>query len=455
MKLSQSPARVTAKFDDTHLVGYAGLVPAMRLAETIGLFDLVDHHVRLPGATGANPGVKIGSLIAGMLAGADSIDDMDRIRHGGMPQLFTGMRAPSTLGSFLRSFTFGHTRQVDAVASRLLAQLDEHTEMFGSVDDSPVMIDIDDTIVEVFGATKQGAVFGRKKKVRGLSALLITASAEDFSPIIIGQRLRAGSAHSVRGAHHLVRETLQHLCHTSVAGRQLWLRADSGFYTRDIVGVLRDAQGWVSITVRKTTAEKNAIAAIPDHQWTPLLDSDTKEPLIGEVAETPFTAFSTTTTPLPCRLIIHREPDPTEKQPHHQDGLFPLWKYHAFITNAPPTYDAATLTVIHRRHAIIEQVNSALKDSALAHLPSASFPANTVWLTLAAITFNLLRALASLTHDTTLTRATPATLRQRLIHVPARIATRARTTFLHLPHNWRWATAWLTLFTNTHPPPRR
>ena len=101
---------LSASFDDPNLVSCAGLIPVMTLAERAGLHDLAATHVRVPGSAGSNPAVKVAALVAGMVAGADSIEDMDLLRHGGMGRVFTAGRAPSTLGTFLRSFTFGHVR---------------------------------------------------------------------------------------------------------------------------------------------------------------------------------------------------------------------------------------------------------------------------------------------------------------------------------------------------------
>ncbi|MCL2470113.1 MAG: hypothetical protein FWF25_00010 [Propionibacteriaceae bacterium] len=171
MKLSHRPTGVTVRFDDENLVGYAGLVPAMRLAEQAGLYDLARDLVHVPGHQGSNQEFKIATLVAGMVVGADSITDMDILRHQGMGKLFCDTRAPSTLGSFLRRFTFGHARQVDALYSRFLVGLDRRCPLFGCRDAaSPVMVDLDDTIVEVFGAAKQSARIGYTK-VRGLDVL--------------------------------------------------------------------------------------------------------------------------------------------------------------------------------------------------------------------------------------------------------------------------------------------
>jgi hypothetical protein len=176
MQLSHTRPVMSATFDEPNLMSAAGLVPLMALARRAGLRELADERMSVPTDKGANAGLKVSSLVAGMAAGADSIDDMALLRHGGMGKVFTGAYAPSTLGSFLRSFTFGHVRQLDAVASRFLVNLAEHTDLLGAAADAgPVLVDLDDTIVEVHGYAKQGAAFGYSG-VRGLSALLATVS---------------------------------------------------------------------------------------------------------------------------------------------------------------------------------------------------------------------------------------------------------------------------------------
>jgi hypothetical protein len=161
MQLSHTRPVASAVFDEPNLVSSAGLVPLMALARSAGLRELADERLSVPSDKGANAGLKLSSLVAGMAAGADSIDDMALLRHGGMGRVFSGAYAPSTLGSFLRSFTFGHVRQLDAVASRLLINLAEHTELLGGMEDSgTVHVDLDDTVVEVHGYAKQGAAFG-------------------------------------------------------------------------------------------------------------------------------------------------------------------------------------------------------------------------------------------------------------------------------------------------------
>ena len=214
MQLSHTSRGTSAVFDDPNLVSAAGLVPVLALARSAGLRELADEHLSVPTDKGANAGSKVSSLVAGMVAGADSIDDMALLRHGGMGRVFKNVYAPSTLGSFLRTFAFGHVRQLDAVASRFLIRLAARTPLIGEVADTagakggPVMIDIDDTIIEVHGYSKQGSGYGYSG-VRGLNALLAVLSTKDTAPAIVAQRLRKGSCGSPRGAKRLVADALR------------------------------------------------------------------------------------------------------------------------------------------------------------------------------------------------------------------------------------------------------
>jgi hypothetical protein len=186
MQLCHTPAALSAAFDERNLIACAGLVPAVALADGIGLRDLADEWLTVPGARGT-AGAKVMSLVAGMLAGADSIDDLDLLRHGGMDKVFGDVRAPSTLGTFLRGFTFGHVRQLDAVAARALIGLAEVVPEIVAGSDGTVMLDVDDTVNPVFGAAKQGAEHGYTR-VKGLNAQLATLSTQQAAPVIVAAR---------------------------------------------------------------------------------------------------------------------------------------------------------------------------------------------------------------------------------------------------------------------------
>jgi hypothetical protein len=456
MQLSHTRPVVSATFDEPNLVSAAGLIPLMALAGKAGLRELAEERLSVPTDKGANPGLKLSSLVAGMAAGADSIDDMALLRHGGMGRVFTGAYAPSTLGSFLRSFRFGHVRQADAVASRFLLNLAEHTELLGRVEDAgTVFVDIDDTIVEVHGYQKQGAAFGYSG-VRGLNALLATVSTAQAAPVIAAQRLRTGSVGSPRGAARLATDTLALIRRSQLAGRNVLLRADSAFYSHALVTAVLKAGAEVSITVRMDPAVKRAITAIGEGAWTTINYTDaiydeTTGTWISQaqVAELPYTAFVSKkkTEQVPGRLIVRRIPELNPKQSTGQEALFDTWRFHAFFTTTDPdTRDTVAADQTHRRHAIIENVHADLKASALAHLPSGVVNANAAWLVCAVMAFNLTRAAATVTKSPALARAATATIRRKLIHVPARIATSARRLRLHLPANWPWEKGWSALY---------
>jgi hypothetical protein len=443
-------------FDEPNLVSAAGLVPLMALAGKAGLRELADQRMSVPTDKGANAGRKISSLVAGMAAGADSIDDMALLRHGGMGKVFTGAYAPSTLGSFLRSFAFGHVRQADAVASRFLLNLAEHTDLLGSREHAgTVMVDIDDTIIEVHGYQKQGAAFGYSG-VRGLNALLATVSTAQVAPVIAAQRLRKGSVGSPRGAARLATDTLALIRRSQLTGRDVLVRADSAFYSHALVVAVLAAGAQVSITVRMDPAVKRAITTIGEDAWTTIKYTDaiydeTTGSWISkaQVAEVPFTAFTSKrkTDQVPGRLIVRRIPDLNPRTRQGQETLFDTWRFHAFFTTtAPDDLDTVAADQTHRRHAIIENVHADLKASALAHLPSGVFNANAAWLVCAVMAFNLTRAAATVTHTPALAKAATATIRRKLIHVPARIATSARRLRLHLPTNWPWDKDWSQLY---------
>jgi hypothetical protein len=461
MRVSHTRPVVAATFDEPNLVSAAGLVPVMRLARTAGLDALAGELLSVPTDKGANAGGKVTALVSGMVAGADSIDDMALLRHGAMGRLFDRPYAPSTLGSFLRAFSFGHVRQLDAVAARLLAGLAARTPVLAGINDGLVTVDVDDTVVEVHGHAKQGAGFGYSG-VRGLNALLATVTTGRCAPVVVAQRLRKGSANSARGAQRLVRDALATV--RALRGRDatspVLMRADSAFYGHATIASAAAAGAQVSVTVRMDPKVKAAIASIAPDAWTTIEYTDAVyDPGSGrwisraEVAEVAFTAFSSRTRgeQVTGRLVVRRIPDVNTPANPDQATLFDLWRFHAFFTTSD--LDTVTADKTHRGHAIIEQVNADLKNSALAHLPSGKFTANSAWLVLAVMAFNLTRAAATLAGHG-LAKAITGTIRRTLITVPARIASSARRLTLHLPTAWPWHSAWTTLFTQTCGPPR-
>jgi len=446
----------------------------VRLATDAGLTSLAERHLSVPGDKGANPGRKVMSLVAGMVAGGDSIDDMALLRHGGMGKVFDQPYAPSTLGSFLRAFTFGHVRQLDAVASRFLLNLAASTPLtagiagIAGVDGTAgsggrVLVDIDDTIIKVHGHAKHGAGFGYSG-VRGLNAMLATVTTDQNAPVIVAQRLRKGSTGSPRGAARIVADalkTVRQLC--AGEGRSVLLRADSAFYGRPTIAAALRAGADVSVTVRLTTNVKAAIASIEADAWSTIEYTDAVfDEATGtwvsraQVAEIPFIAFASKkeAEQVPGRLVVRRIPDLNPHAGAGQATLFDTWRFHAFFTTTERSdLDTVAADKTHRRHAIIEQVHADLKNSAVAHLPSGSFTANAAWLVLAVIAFNLTRAAATAAGTAMAKATTTATIRRKLITIPARIASSARRLTLHLPTNWPWQHAWTQLFIRTSGPP--
>jgi hypothetical protein len=446
----------SAVFDDPNLVSVAGLVPVMGLAQRAGLHDLVAERLSVAGPAGAKAGDKVMALVAGMVAGADSIEDMDLLRHGGMDRLFTGVRAPTTLGTHLRAYTFGHVRQLDVVASRVLAALARCSPLLGGAD-QVAYLDIDDTIRQTHGYKKQGVGYGYSG-VKGLNAVIATVSTPTAAPAIAGTRLRRGNVNSAKGASRLVADALMAAKDAGATG-MITVRADSAYYNHDVIAAARRGGAQFSVTARMDKAVTRAITTISDDAWVaikyPNAIWDAEQQCWisdAEVAEVPFTAFTSrrTSEHVTGRLIVRRV-----KRLNHitaKDGqgeLFTVWRHHAVFTDTALTMLAAEAS--HRGHAIIENVIAELKAGPLAHMPSGVFDANAAWTVLAAIAFNLTRAagtLASAFHA----KATTATIRAQLINVPARIARSARRLRLHLPVRWPWEHAWIALHAACRPP---
>jgi hypothetical protein len=460
VRLLHAASRVDASFDEPNLVSAAGLVPLMRLAAAAGLGRLVAERLRVGGPCGANPAGKIATIVAGMAAGADCIDDLAAVRSGGLWRLFGGIYAPSTLGSFLRVLSWGHVRQLESAARGLLAGLVAAAPLLPGVE-QVAYVDVDSLLRRVYGHAKAGAAYGHAKVggypvlLRGLSPLVATVCTPLAAPVVAATRLRGGNAGSARGAAGLVAEAIG-VARTCGAAGQVLVRADSAFCSAAVIGACRRARANFSVTIRADRTVRAAIAAIPEAAWTAIrypraIWDDDEQSWISdaEVAETGYTLGAHTRRPLTCRLVVRR----IRAVGSERTGeLFAAWRYHAFLTDTGLSTVDADRT--HRAHAVIEQTFADLIDGPLAHLPSGRFPANAAWLTCAGITHNLLRAagtLASARHA----RATGATLRRQLITVPARLARRARRLTLHLPAHWPWTDAWTTLFTATHAPPAR
>ena len=462
MKVSHKFVDDSAVFDEDHIVSCAGLVPVMTLAEQTRLTDLLAEKVSITATKitsgAANPAPKLATLIAGMCVGADSIDDLDLLRSGGMKKLFGNVYAPSTIGTLLREFTFGHNRQLESVLREHLVELASRTGILPGLADH-AFIDIDSLLRPVYGHAKQGASYGHAKIAgkqvlrKGLSPLATTLSTADSAPVITGMRLRAGKAGSGKGAGRMVTQAVVTARKAGAAGTIL-VRGDSAYGTRSVVTACLRAKVEFSVVMAKNTAVARAIDSIADETWTPVkYPGAVRDPDTGawisdaEVAETTYTAFASSKNPVTARLIVRRV-----KDARFPDTLFPVWRYHPFFTNTTgPTADA---DVTHRRHAIIETVFADLIDGPLAHMPSGKFGANSAWVLCAAIAHNLLRATGVLAGDR-YSHSRGATLRRKIVNIPARLTRPGRKPILRLPTHWPWSAAWLRLWANTigHSPP--
>lgn len=461
MQSCHAATAVSAVFDEPNLIADAGLLPLVRLAERAGLPELAASAIRIEGAGnsgGAHPAAKVMSLLGAMCAGADSIDDADRLRHGAMDRAFAEVRAPSTLGTFLRSFTHGHNRQLARVHRVFLAALARQTPLLPGAE-ALMFIDIDPTHRRVYGHAKQGAQVGRLKGQRTLHPLLATFSTPLARPVIGAVRLRHGKAADVRGAESFVGEALAIAREAGGTGVGI-VRADSKFYTADVAAACRRAGAHFSLTTGMNPSIAAAIGRIEEDAWTPVrypdafIDPDTGEMVSdAEVAEIEYTAFTgrKKAEQVTARLIVRRVRRINAEAAQGQGELFTSWRYHPVFTDSPFAMLQAELH--HRQHAVVEQAIADGKSGPLAHLPSGTFQANAAWLTLWAMSHNLLRAagsLASLFHA----KATTQTIRTHLVHIPARLARTARTKLTaHLPEHWPWQDAFTGLFNAVHHPP--
>jgi len=456
VQVSHTFAAASAVFDEDNLVSCAGLVPVMMLAAQTRLSQLLADKICIPvpkiKSGSANPSPKLTTVVAGMCVGADSIDDLDVVRAGGMKSLFDGVYAPSTIGTLLREFTFGHARQLESVLREHLAALCERVELLPGAD-ARVFIDIDSLLRPVYGHAKQGASYGHTKITgkqilrKGLSPLATTISTAGHAPVISGMRLRAGKTGAGKGAGRMVAQAIATARAAGVSGSIL-VRGDSAYGNRTVVNACRRANAQFSLVMTRNTAVERAIASIDEDAWTSVSypgavrDPDTGEWISdAEVAEIPYTAFASTKDAITARLVVRRV-----KDARYCDALFPVWRYHPFFTNTDLPVAEADIT--HRGHAIIETVFADLIDGPLAHMPSGRFGANSAWVLCAAIAHNLLRAagvLAGGAHAV----ARGATLRRKVVNIPARLARPQRRPILHLPSHWPWSDHWLALWRNT------
>jgi hypothetical protein len=410
--------RVRVEFDDERAVANAGLLLPATVASRLEIEQLVDETVDLgdrPGA--ARPGRKVLTLCHAMLLGADSIDDCDLLRTG-RTGLVTGHRvlAPSTLGTFLRSFTFGHVRQLDRVLAETLRRA---WQAGAGPGEERLVIDLDSFVGEVHGYEKQGAAYGYTRE-RGYHPLLATRAGSDE---VLHIRLRTGSAHTQPGAPRFLDELIARVRRAGAAG-EILVRADSGFWNKKITARLRAKGCLYSIGVRLTSPVAAAIEAIPEQEWRRL--DDYPETGEAQIAETTLHGE---------RLIARRV-----RTLDAQQQLFATWQHFAFITNR--SEPLALVEREHREHASIELVIRDLVDQALRHFPSGRFNANAAWTVIAALAHNLHRWTELLGLPGRRPRRA-RTLRRRLLELPGRLTRTARRWTLHLPARWPWQDDWI------------
>jgi hypothetical protein len=407
---------VQVRFDDSRSVADAGLILAGTSAERLGLERLINRWVDLGRRRGAfRPGRKVMTLVNAILAGADSIEDCDLLRSGSTGKVL-GHRvmAPSTLGTFLRAFTFGHVRQLDRVLSEALGRA---WKAGAGPGEGRLVIDVDSFVGEVHGRLKQGAAYGYTKLL-GYHPLL--ASRADTGEVL-HVRNRKGSANTQRGVIRFAQELVARVRRAGAEG-EILLRADSGFWNAKLFAWLRSEGIAYSIGVKLQKPVREAIEAIAEDAWTTLADyPDTGEAQIAE------------TTLHTERLIVRRV-----RTFEAQGELYPDWRYFAFATNRSESIELVEAE--HRDHAIVETHISDLKDGALAHFPSGQFNANSAWCVIACLAHNLARwsAIIGLPDQP---RRAGRTFRRRYLRMPGRLTRTARQWTLHLPKRWPWRDA--------------
>ncbi|MGH2886128.1 MAG: IS1380 family transposase [Solirubrobacteraceae bacterium] len=412
------PDATRVVFDDERVVANAGVMLPAMLADRLGIEGLIDQIVDLGDRSGsANPGRKVMTLVSAMALGADCIDDCALLRSGQTESVLGhDVAAPSTVGTFLRAFTFGHVRQLDKVLAETLARA---WQAGGGPGDGQLVVDVDSFVGEVYGYGKQGAGYGYTHK-RGYHPILATRAGTGE---VLHIRARKGSANTSRGALRFVEELIPRVARAGATGAKL-LRADSGFESKKITARLQQA-GWTySIGTRQHKHVKAAIAGIPEQDWQPL--DDYPETGEAQIAQTMLGRQ---------RLIVRRT-----RLVGAQAELWPDWRYHAFLTNR--TDPIETVEAEHRQHAVVELAIRDLKDQALAHFPSGKFLANAAWTVIAALAHNLLRWTTMIGLPDTVI-PTARTIRRRLLTIPGRITRTGRRVTLRLPARWPWQTTFL------------
>lgn len=413
--------RLAVTFDSPTLVSNAGLLLPAVLGQRLGLADLVRRHVRLGEAPGApNPADKAMTVVASLLAGGDCIEDVDALRKGNTEFVLGGtVLAPSTIGTFLRSFSSGHARQLDAVLEDLVQRA---WDAGAAPNTERVTVDLDSSILETYGLGKQGAAGFAYTHVRGYHPLFAVL-AEGGE--VVHCRLREGRANSGRGAGSFARQALARLRRAGHLA-DLVVRADSGFYSQKVVRACQAHDARFSISVRLQRHHHELLAEIPEEQWRPIpywLEG------AADVAELPYAPFGGQQT---YRLVVRRVA-PTPGSQLWLQGL--AYSYYAFITDRQG--EVLEIEADHRRHAEVENAIRELKYGfGLNHMPSGKFGANAAWLALNAIAFNLVRWLGRLTDNI---RSQIKAMRFRLFGLPGRLVRSGRRLRLRLPRDWPWA----------------
>jgi Transposase DDE domain group 1 len=414
--VSHAPDRLGATFDDEGLVANAGLLVVATLSARLGIGRIVNATVRMAGLVGgAHPGRKVLTLVHAIVAGASHIDHADVLRAGDSERVL-GHRvmAPSTLGTFLRAFSFGHVRQLEAVVGRVLARA---WELGAGPADGRLVVDVDSTICEVHGYKKQGAAYGYTKVVGYHPIVAVRADSGE----VLHARMRKGSANTARGARRFIDELVARLRRAG-AGGEIVMRFDAGFWSNDTINVLARHGVRYTMAVRANNKYVAAvIAAIDENAW---VETDYTPGGQAQVAETTYNGR---------RLIVRR----TRLTGQRQARLWPDWRHFAFLTDLPGP--PVEVDAFHRAHASVELAIRDLKEGAgLEHCPSGNFSANSAWLQCAVLAHNLIRWTATIGESIdTLTVA--RSVRTQLIALPARIVNRSGIMTLRMPARWPWA----------------
>jgi DDE family transposase len=418
-RVSRGLDRVGVVFDDPNLVANAGLILVSTLAVRLDLEVLVNATVRLVGRVGgARPGRKVLTLVHSIVAGGSHIDHADVLRAGGTEAVLAHrVMAPSTLGTFLRAFTFGHVRQLEAVVGMVLGR----AWAFGAGPGAGrLVIDVDSTICEVVGKLKAGAAFGYTK-VLGYHPILATRSDTGE---VLHARMRKGSANTQRGTKRFVEELIARVRRAGAVG-EIVCRFDSGFWSNDTISTLRRLNVRYTMAIRTNTKGiDRVIAAIDESAW---VDIDYTLDGQAQVAETTYKDR---------RLIVRR----TRLTDTRQLQLWPNWRHFGFLTDVDWT-DTAEVDAFHRQHATVELTIRDIKEGAgLEHIPSGDYHANGAWLQCAVLAHNLMRWTATIGQPTPVDHLTVArTTRLRLINIPARLVNHSGTLTLRGPTHWPWA----------------